>query len=494
MSPSRTARAGTPATPTPATPGVVPSNRATVRALALTTPTPRPLESQSTPIAHPGRAVGATATTATATDPVRSAASIMGKAYRVQREVVGTVKFEHAWDGARAPLVEALLADLGALCPGITVEDTIQDGDSVRERLVMALAGGSPPGVVMLRSDSVAYFAEQEALLPLDDLMARDGIASDWFVPAELASRRWDGRTYGLPQVTAGGQHLLFVNTDLLYKIGVDPAHPIETWQDLQALVEPARKADLLVLDPGRMASGMTAHQVWTYANAGQYWDADLQQITWAEPSGVQAAEWLLRFVMAQAGSYDRVASSPSVRTPFSPDEWGAGKYLCCINGAGWFFQLHQQAQHLRYAVYEFPRNADNPASTGATPSTGGWMLSIPRAARDQDAAWELVKLATASVSACAFAARQRRPSPLAGCDTANRLASSQPLWPAITASLTQTIPVPVSPIQPRLEQIYRDMQDDFLRERRAPRTALEDAAMDAQRLLDGWQASRTRG
>jgi maltose-binding protein MalE len=206
----------------------------------------------------------------------------------------------------------------------------------------------------------------------------------------------------------------------------------------------------------------------------------------------VQAAEWLLRFVVAQAGSYERVASSETARTPLSPDEWGAGKYICCINGAGWFFQLHQQAQHLRYVVYDLPRSATNPASSGATPSTGGWMLSIPRAARDHDAAWELVKLATASVSACAFAGRQRRPSALAGCDAANKLATTQPFWPAISASLDKTVRVPVSPIQPRLEQIYRDMQDDLLRERRPPRTALEDAALEAQRLLDAWQASRT--
>jgi ABC-type glycerol-3-phosphate transport system substrate-binding protein len=144
--------------------------------------------------------------------------------------------------------------------------------------------------------------------------------------------------------------------------------------------------------------------------------------------------------------------------------------------------------------VYDFPRNADNPASTGATPSTGGWMLSIPRAAREPDAAWELVKLATASVSACAFAGRQRRPSALAGCDTANNLASSQPFWPVISANLAKTIAVPVSPIQPRLEQMYREMQDDLLRERRPPRAALEDAALEAQRLLDEWQATRTRG
>jgi hypothetical protein len=37
-------------------------------------------------------------------------------------------------------------------------------------------------------------------------------------------------------------------------------------------------------------------------------------------------------------------------------------------------------------------------------------------------------------------------------------------------------------------------VQDDILRERRPPQTALEDAALEAQRLLDSWRASRTRG
>jgi hypothetical protein len=53
---------------------------------------------------------------------------------------------------------------------------------------------------------------------------------------------------------------------------------------------------------------------------------------------------------------------------------------------------------------------------------------------------------------------------------------------------------VSVAPIQPRLEQLYRDMQDDLLRERRPPHAALEGAALEAQRLLDEWHASRTRG
>ena len=47
--------------------------------------------------------------------------------------------------------------------------------------------------------------------------------------------------------------------------------------------------------------------------------------------------------------------------------------------------------------------------------------------------------------------------------------------------------------MQPQLEQIYRQMQDDIFSARLAPADALEGAAREAQQLLDDWQAKRKR-
>jgi ABC-type glycerol-3-phosphate transport system substrate-binding protein len=382
---------------------------------------------------------------------------------------------------------------MGAVYPSIKVESDVDDGVAMRERLVTALASGSPPNAVMLTSDSLAYFADQGTLRSLDSLLVRDGIANDWFSPSEIASRTWDGQVYGLPQTTDGARHLLFVNLGLLEKIGVDPALPIQTWQDLHALVEPAHQHGLVVIDPARVAGGTTAHQVWTYANGGRYWDDDLKKIAWTEPASVQAAEWLLQLVKDQAGGHAPVASSGDPRTGLAPEEWAAERSICCINGAGWVFRLQHQAPNIRYAAYAFPRNAENPGSHGTTPTSGGWTVSIPGTARDQDAAWEWLKLTTVSESACAFAERQRRPSPLAGCDERAGLASTHPFWQALSTSLARSVSVPVSPIQPQLEQRYRQMQAEILGERLSPRDALEAAARDAQRLLDDWHAKRKR-
>ena len=481
LTPARTTRAGEP----PSSVAPVQSDRtadgATPSTLSLATPTPRPAEFRVTPtrqsvIRSSSRTLGA-----------------LGREYRAYPEISGTVQFAHAWDGPRGALVEGWVAEMAAVYPSIKVESEVGEPALARERLVTALASGLPPNAVMLKSDSLAYFAERGALLPLDDLLARDGITNDWFGPTEMASRTWNGHVVGLPQSTDGAQHLLFVNLGLLERIGSDPNRPIRTWQDLDALVEPAVNAGLFVMDPGRMPVGTTAHQVWTYANGGRYWDAEMKTIVWSAAAGVEAAEWLLQFVKDQAGRYERLASGGDSRTPLSAAEWAGEQYLCAVNGAGWFFQLQQEGQRVRYAAYELPRNPSRPDSHGESPTTGGWSLAIPAASRDQEAAWEWLKLTTVSESACTFAERQRRPSPLAGCDDRAGLETTHPFWPAVRASLTRSVPVPTTPIQPHLEQIYRQMQAEVFLERRAPADALQGAARDAQQLLDEWHSARKR-
>ena len=47
---------------------------------------------------------------------------------------------------------------------------------------------------------------------------------------------------------------------------------------------------------------------------------------------------------------------------------------------------------------------------------------------------------------------------------------------------------MPTSPIQPRLEQVYREMQTAFLSEQQTPKDAVETHARIAQKLLDDWK------
>ena len=166
----------------------------------------------------------------------------LGREYLAYPDVKGTLQFSNCWGGARIPLIEDWIKGFNAIYPGITITNDVSDCSALREKQVTQIAGGSAPNVMMVKSDNTSFYAEQNALMPLDDLMARDNLKKEWFYPGELSTRQFGGKTYGLPNVTAGALHMLFVNTGLLEKIGVDPKKPIATWQDLDALVEPPRR------------------------------------------------------------------------------------------------------------------------------------------------------------------------------------------------------------------------------------------------------------
>ena len=168
------------------------------------------------------------------------------------------------------PLVEGWIKELGPSYPRISVENEVTDCPPLQQKQVAQSVAGTPPNVLMVKSDNTAFYAEQQLLRPIDDLMRRDGVKADWFYPGEFRSRTWQGKAYGLPNVTAGSLHLLFVNTRLLQRVGWDPQKPVGTWQDLEALVEPARREGLFVMDPAKVSTGQTMHFVLTYANGGR--------------------------------------------------------------------------------------------------------------------------------------------------------------------------------------------------------------------------------
>lgn len=415
----------------------------------------------------------------------------LGREYLAYPDTKGAIHFSNCWGGARIPLIQQWIKDFSAIYPGIKIENDVSDCPSLDKKQVSAIAAGAPPNVMMVKSGNLAFFAEQGTLLQLDDLMRRDRVSAEWFYPGEFRSRTWQGQTYGLPNVTAGAQHMLFVNSDLLERVGWPAARPIETWQDLEALVEPAKKHGLFVMDPVKSSAGLPIHFVLTHANGGRYWNDDLTRVLWNEPPALEAAEWLLRFVKMQAGKYENLALGSNRKELVYPEEWAPGKYLAAFNGSWFPFMLKSKAPQIRYAVFPFPRNAARAGSRGHTASTGGWMFSIAKGGRDQEAAWEWIKFTTASRQACAFAKAQNRPSPVAQCNEDPELTAKHPFWPVVTRDLATNVAVPTPAVHPRMVQLWYEMEDAFLFGKMSPREALDSYAKRGQELLNEWHARR---
>jgi ABC-type glycerol-3-phosphate transport system substrate-binding protein len=380
-----------------------------------------------------------------------------------------------------------------AAYPEIEIEAEQVEPRQLHDTLVTSLASGTPPNAIMLRSDSMPYFADARALASLDALFERDGVRRGWFRPRELAARTWDSQLYGLPHVSVGAEQMLYVNLGLLERLGRDPAQPISTWAQIMALVEPARRIGAVALDPTRCASGVLALQVWGYAAGGRWLDDGGRQVTWAEPPVVEAAEWMQQIVAAQRGE----ATLPPVGEPgasaLTVQEWALQKHVCCVNDAAWQARLAQEAPHLRFAVYEVPAPDRVPSGQHRSPSFGGWLLAIPRAGRDQEAAWEWLKHLALGNTADELAQLQGRPPPLAATPGAVPDSRPSPVAPVVLAAQVHSVVVPAPPTKARLDDIAREAQVALFSQRPSPGPILQAAARDGQQLLDEWHGTRRR-
>lgn len=151
------------------------------------------------------------------------------------------VRYWEKWAGAEGEsirrLVERFNESVGAE-RGIWVEYcTISNVD---QRLLIATAGGDPPDVAGLFDYVLPQFAEQDALLPLDELIDEFGIDLDAFKPIWLDIGRYQGRLFALPSTPY--TILLFYNRALFRAAGLDPDSPPRTTAELNAFAEKLTK------------------------------------------------------------------------------------------------------------------------------------------------------------------------------------------------------------------------------------------------------------
>src|SRR5690606_21417816 len=93
--------------------------------------------------------------------------------------------------------------------------------------------------VMMMSSNEMPSFAQDDAIEPLDDLIARDNVnLEEIFYPTDVTARRFEGKTYMIPHTVASGQNLLFLNNAVFAEVGLDPTVPPQTWADLEAYAD----------------------------------------------------------------------------------------------------------------------------------------------------------------------------------------------------------------------------------------------------------------
>lgn len=255
------------------------------------------------------------------------------------------------------------------------------------DKLMASIAAGSPPEMALLDNFQVATWAQQDALVKLDDLMAASGTSFDGIYDWAKSGSQYKGSTYSIPY--NGDTRALFYNKDLFAAAGLDPENPPSTIEELNAAAE-----KLTIME------GSTYKQVgiipWLFAGkpiytwgwnfGGDFYDADANVLTIAKAENIEALQWEVD-VADKFGGKSFVEFAAGLGTG-AQDPFVTGQVAMAVKGNFDIANMAQYNPDLNYGICPIPSKEEGKHMTWA----GGWAFVIPRGAGNQELSMDFMK------------------------------------------------------------------------------------------------------
>jgi len=239
-------------------------------------------------------ATSAPAATAAVTQPTQAPAAPSGSVDLLYWDNNAFEFYQKPWDEKFPALIKEKIPNAK-----LTIAHA-QDGD----KFLTAINAGTPPDLFFTwdQSGKVGSWINGGLLLPLDDMMAVDGLTKDMFPSGMLDQASYGGKTYGIPMLADAFQ--LWWRPDLLKEAGI--TDPPKTIEDYWAIGEQLTQKDSSgkITRLGAMMPAGWDVLSWCVSFGGQIWDPETKQVTPDHP-GILAA-W--EDMAAQWKKYDPAA------------------------------------------------------------------------------------------------------------------------------------------------------------------------------------------
>ena len=221
------------------------------------------------------------ATTAPATPTATSdSVAAASPAASPTESISGTITFWDSYsEGGQNDVVtvlDQLIQQFESQYPNVTVKHQEIGYDDLRQKLITGMAGGVLPDVLRADIIWVPEFANDGALLPLDQAMPDFQSLADQTFPGPLATNKWNGHYYGLPLDT--NTRLLFYNKAVFTKAGITaPPTTIDQFESDMAAIKASGAAQYGYAEGG---TGSWNILPWIFSMGGGITNSDLTQAT----------------------------------------------------------------------------------------------------------------------------------------------------------------------------------------------------------------------
>jgi ABC-type glycerol-3-phosphate transport system substrate-binding protein len=295
------------------------------------------------------------------------------------------------WDNQQAAsglskFQEAAVKEFEAANLDIKIHVTTIPYPEYRDKLLIAVQGGTPPDVSTVDQIWNSEYAVAKAIMPLDDLIAKSKtVKQDAFFPGAWASATYQDKVWGVP-FNVDVWQFSFYNADLLKAAGVNP-DDLVTWEGLKAAAP-----KLTNKDKGQYAVGIPGHKgedtvvvmdSFIYSNGGSVLNDD-GTCALDKPEAMGGLQYLVD-LLPYAPEGVANAATEDARKLF-------------LNGSlaiEWWPALEQPTLQASKLNWDFV-NGTAPKGKKPVGTYGGWNLVIYDGSKHKDEAWRFIEWMTA--------------------------------------------------------------------------------------------------
>ena len=299
------------------------------------------------------------------------------------------ITYWEKWSGFEGDAMRAVVNHFNKIQDKVFV-DMLQVS-AIQDKTLLAVAGDIPPDVAGLYGPNVAQYADDNAVIPLDDYCRKFNISRDDYIPVYFDIGVYRDHVYSLP--TTPASTALHYNTDEFKAAGLDPDKPPKTIEEMDTMVDKLtiRNSDGTIKQSGFMhAEPGWWNWMWGPIFGGKLIDEN-ENITANSPDNVRGFEW----VQSYAKKYG-VTTLQTFRSGFgtfsSPENaFMSGRVAMELQGV-WmanFISQFNKDRHWKAAPFPYP--ADRPDLANSTMADED-VLVIPRGAKHPDEAFEFIR------------------------------------------------------------------------------------------------------
>ena len=164
--------------------------------------------------------------------------------------------------------------------------------DVLAQKLPVAIATKSAPGLTLLIGDTIPQYLQNDALEPLDDFFDKTGLQESNYVKNVLDIGKFNDKYYAMPMQF--NLIYLYWNKTLFKEAGLDPEKPPVTMDELASYAE-----KLTIPEKNQYGFGMAvkgAPQYWTsffWNNGGEIFDLAQKKSLLNALENIKTLEWM---------------------------------------------------------------------------------------------------------------------------------------------------------------------------------------------------------